>query len=98
MAWTLLCLLAGGFVGSQAEALPSPWAVLPVVGHGSELCVLAVGHVFSDRWVYHLSGGDVLPSPSQVLSRVGQYHLPHCNFQLLRISSKARVASCFLGF
>lgn len=61
-----------------------------MVGHRSELCVLAVGQLFSDRWVYHLSGGDVLPSPSQVLSRVGQDHLPHCNVQLLRISPKGQ--------
>lgn len=61
-----------------------------MVGHGSELCVLAVGHMFSDRWVYHLSGGDILPSPSQVLSGVGQDHLPHCNVQLLRVSSEGQ--------
>lgn len=61
-----------------------------MVGHGSEPCVLAVGHMFSDRWVYHLSGGDILPSPSQVLSGVGQDHLPHCNVQLLRVSSEGQ--------
>lgn len=72
-------------IPGQAEALPSPWAVL-----GTELCVLAVEHMFSDSWAYLLCGGDALPSPSQVLSRVGQDHLPHCNDQLLRVSFKVQ--------
>lgn len=65
-------------------------SVLPTEGHGSELRVLALGHMFSDRWAYHLSGGDVLPSLSQVLSGVGQHHLPHCNVQLLRVPSEGQ--------
>lgn len=51
----------------QAEAFPSPWAVLLTVSHGSELCVLASGHLFSDRWVYHLSGGLSFPAPPRSL-------------------------------
>lgn len=61
-----------------------------MAGHGSELHVLALGHMFSDRWAYHLSGGDVLPSLSQVPSGVGQHHLPHCNVQLLRVPSEGQ--------
>lgn len=52
--------------------------------------MLALGHMFSDRWAHHLSGGDVLPSLSQVLSGVGQDHLPHCNVQLLRVPSEGQ--------